>query len=444
MKTNLLIVSFCMLIGIKSAQAQTIPFYPLHIGDRWEFSGKLSKVVKDTTIDSLNYSVIAHSDTSQGETRYERCDSGRVYRYNIHLLKEELWFDFTRDLGDTINVLARSDDTLTIVLYDTTRKNILGATRKVWHFYSVANNGNFYAFEIADSIGIALFLKIDQMNFRTDTPSAAFINGKLMRAAYPFIYLPFRPGNWWKFDDNPGMVSVVMDTLMPNGKTYALVLWGGSAMYFRQERHFLFRYNTESQQEDIEMDMSAPAGQIWDLDFWNGVLGLSVSEGIGTATVFSKNRRTYGYHRYLPDFADAWVSYAYADSFGIFFIGKMIYTELIEAQVDGQHYSLASVGAEKSGAPTKYLLQQNYPNPFNPTTRIDFEMPRKGNAIVRIYDILGREIRKLIDAELGIGTYSVIWDGKTLEGISVSSGVYFYTLDINGNRLLTHKMLLTK
>jgi hypothetical protein len=444
MKIKRIIVSFFVIISIESTEAQTIPYYPLHINDRWEYNDQLSKVIKDTTIDSKDYSVIIHSDTTLGETRYERCDSGRVYRFNIHILKEELWFDFTRNLGDTVSVLVRSSDTLRTIFYDTSRANILGVPKKVWHFFTTTGNSDlFYGFAIADSIGIVYYFKygFDGWRWRYDTLSiaGAFIDGKLMRTNYPFIFLPFQPGNWWKFDDSPGMVSIVKDTLMPNDKTYALVLWGSAAKYFRQDRHFVFRYNTESQQEEIEMDMSAPAGQIWDLDLWHGYLDLSVSEGIRDEMVFSTNRKTFSYGSYAPQFADASLYYTYADSIGIIHIHSMLYTELLEAQVNGKHYVITSVGFKQLETPNKYLLEQNFPNPFNASTQIKYTISEKSKVLLNVYDILGRKVKTIVDAIQERGTYSINVD---LPGIA--SGVYFYRLMTNNQVQITRKMLLTK
>jgi hypothetical protein len=73
--------------------------------------------------------------------------------------------------------------------------------------------------------------------------------------------------------------------------------------------------------------------------------------------------------------------------------------------------------------PTRYSLSQNYPNPFNPTTKIKFNIPKQTHAKLVVYDILGRELEKLVDKEMQSGSYEVIFDGKNLP-----SGVYFYRI----------------
>jgi len=94
--------------------------------------------------------------------------------------------------------------------------------------------------------------------------------------------------------------------------------------------------------------------------------------------------------------------------------------------------------------PAKYELYQNYPNPFNPATKIKFDVPktefRSQNSVVKliIYDILGKEVTTLVNEGLKPGTYEVTFDGYNL-----SSGVYFYKLEMENIKEIK-KMILLK
>ncbi len=79
--------------------------------------------------------------------------------------------------------------------------------------------------------------------------------------------------------------------------------------------------------------------------------------------------------------------------------------------------------------PKNYALKQNYPNPFNPVTSIIFDIPELSNVKLTIYDLLGREIVKLLNTRLNGGIHTVMWDGKDNAGNYVSSGMYFYRID---------------
>jgi hypothetical protein len=103
--------------------------------------------------------------------------------------------------------------------------------------------------------------------------------------------------------------------------------------------------------------------------------------------------------------------------------------------------------------PGKFKLAQNYPNPFNPETTISFQLPTNGGNTrgvnLAIYDISGKLVKTLINGEKEPGYHSVVWDGKNETGNEVSSGVYFYKIDVaaKGHAPLfteTKKMLLLK
>lgn len=77
--------------------------------------------------------------------------------------------------------------------------------------------------------------------------------------------------------------------------------------------------------------------------------------------------------------------------------------------------------------PADYSLSQNYPNPFNPTTKINYTIPKSGFVTLKIFDVLGREVAVLVNAEKSAGSYIVDFNASAL-----TSGVYFYRLEVNG------------
>lgn len=94
--------------------------------------------------------------------------------------------------------------------------------------------------------------------------------------------------------------------------------------------------------------------------------------------------------------------------------------------------------------PEDYELKQNYPNPFNPSTEISFVLPLDKKITLKVYDILGKEVRTLLNNEdLKKGTHKVTWDGRNNTGSHVASGTYVYTLS-TGNVSKSMKMMLLK
>ncbi len=103
------------------------------------------------------------------------------------------------------------------------------------------------------------------------------------------------------------------------------------------------------------------------------------------------------------------------------------------------------VGVDENKFPKQFFLDQNYPNPFNPTTKIKFTLPNVGDENFRplqtqliVYDILGREIKTLLNKPMRPGEYEVEFDATGLP-----SGVYFYRLS-SGSFSQTRKMVLLR
>jgi hypothetical protein len=93
---------------------------------------------------------------------------------------------------------------------------------------------------------------------------------------------------------------------------------------------------------------------------------------------------------------------------------------------------------ESNSIPQEFNLSQNFPNPFNPATTIKYDIPASGLVILKVYNILGKEVRTLVNEYKSAGSYSVTFDAGDL-----ASGVYMYQL-ISSNTTLTKRMVLIK
>jgi len=94
--------------------------------------------------------------------------------------------------------------------------------------------------------------------------------------------------------------------------------------------------------------------------------------------------------------------------------------------------------------PATFELHQNYPNPFNPETRIGYRLAQAGEVTVEIFDLLGKKVATLVQQQQNAGSYTVVWQGKDDLGHNVSSGVYFYRLQVRGKNFshsFTQKMV---
>lgn len=100
-------------------------------------------------------------------------------------------------------------------------------------------------------------------------------------------------------------------------------------------------------------------------------------------------------------------------------------------------------GVEDSAIPMVFRVDPNYPNPFNPITNIRFAIPEGGHTSVVIFDVKGRKVRTLVDAQLPAATHSVQWRGQDDRGRNAAAGIYFYRVT-SGNHSAVGRMALIK
>ena len=105
----------------------------------------------------------------------------------------------------------------------------------------------------------------------------------------------------------------------------------------------------------------------------------------------------------------------------------------------GGQIMFTGINVISSEIPKTFKLYQNYPNPFNSSTKIKFQMSKSGYAVLKMTDILGREIFTLVNQILNSGIYEADFEANNF-----SSGIYFYRLIIDGNIIDTKKMILIK
>ncbi len=98
---------------------------------------------------------------------------------------------------------------------------------------------------------------------------------------------------------------------------------------------------------------------------------------------------------------------------------------------------VTAVNEERPDLPLEYTLSQNYPNPFNPQTAISFVLAARGKVTLTVHNALGRQVGKLIEAEMPAGSHQIVWDAK-----DQPSGVYFYRLTTKNFNQMRKMVLL--
>ncbi|HNB56178.1 MAG TPA: FlgD immunoglobulin-like domain containing protein, partial [bacterium] len=129
-------------------------------------------------------------------------------------------------------------------------------------------------------------------------------------------------------------------------------------------------------------------------------------------------------------------------------IGKTYVYRLMDVSYDG----VLSIHQEKKiiiETPQVFDVFPNYPNPFNPSTLIRFQIPSESHVVVTIYNLLGQEVKELVNKDLPAGMHTMQWNGTNNRNSLVASGVYLYrvtatSLQNKSKYSRTHRMTLLK
>ncbi len=103
------------------------------------------------------------------------------------------------------------------------------------------------------------------------------------------------------------------------------------------------------------------------------------------------------------------------------------------------HRSTGSVGISGNTNPLRYELEQNYPNPFNTSTKINFSIVKQSSVKITLYDSDGMEVKPLLSSNLSAGKYDLYFNANEL-----ASGVYFYSMYLDGSFFKSRKLVLLK
>jgi hypothetical protein len=126
------------------------------------------------------------------------------------------------------------------------------------------------------------------------------------------------------------------------------------------------------------------------------------------------------------------------------YVGGKPVVDNASPELEGNTVSLTkNPGTDAAIIPVAYSLAQNYPNPFNPSTSIAYSIKSPGEVELSIYNILGQQVRQLVNEHKDAGNYTAYWDGRDNSGGEVASGVYFYRISA-GDFNDIKKMVLMK
>jgi len=271
-------------------------------------------------------------------------------------------------------------------------RNVSSSDLLTWEFYANGSLWNSYSFNPYDTYSSSWWYVYWNLpsgsNYYGDWEIKIFHNSSLI-AEQPFSY-----------DNEPNQLPIIEDTTL-----------------------------TLEMNSTIDGEFSAidPDGNI----FWYEIVSYPSN---GVLTQYGGRKRKY---TYIPneDFysQDTVTFYAKDDENAVGESGMYVFNVLENLSVRNNAQLMIDI----------YELSQNYPNPFNPVTTLRYDLPEQTHVNITIYDMLGRQVKTLINQTQDAGFKSVIWDATNEYGNPVSAGVYLYKIQA-GEFVQTRKMVLLK
>ncbi len=223
-------------------------------------------------------------------------------------------------------------------------------------------------------------------------------------------------------------------------------------------------YATHSTGEARSVYKTTDGGQTWN-QMINGLDSLQVYDWIRTIVINPKEpeilylgvsspysntqnpilfRSIDGANSWFP-FDNGLPEFGSVKSIAIDTLNERIYLGVLAGSRGGVYIydNLTSIDSKILQTPKEFSLYQNYPNPFNPETVIAYELKGTAFVILKLYDLMGKEVITLVDEKQTEGRYEVVWNGRNKYGKEVSSGIYFYRLKTDAFSQ-TRKMILIR
>jgi hypothetical protein len=281
-------------------------------------------------------------------------------------------------------------------------------------------------------------------------------------------FLPLHVGNVWQYhyfySDACGsehssyhLVEVTGDTLLPTEYNYQIVvsdLPGDEPLrYLRVDTASANVYEYDWQLgECLAESLRSTAGSGW---FYLNCSGPTECTAVDTEDIFGLPTIVKRFMiNYIPFGEDYALGYGFGRTEHTTFSEDPCYPvivyhfrELVYGRINGVEYgTLMNVDEWKKLRPSTFNLEQNYPNPFNPSTKIRYGLPQRTHVRLELYDLLGRRVAVLVNAEQEAGYHQVTIDRASITDSAKrghASGVYFYRLQAGGF-VETKKMLVLR
>jgi len=467
-----------------------LAYYPLHVGDVWQYNVKEKQSSEDETtklitikvrgkevVDGKEYFTLTNSETYC--IQYLRIDSSDATVWELK--------DGSDCMIDSLTMLPNSKGFTnqcfgsSACISDTT-KVLFGEERSIRKFYytdgTTCTFGTRGHYEYAENIGKTFTHMIYpapegfEGGYKIDSLVFAKIDGVeygeyVSENINPDIaFYPLHVGDTWQYHVNFDTVPVDDDT------TYYSTTKVIGTDTLNEKKYFIID-DSDGPTRYIRIDTTDAT--VWEYLDESDCIVDSVSMGIDqygfenkcasiicmedtVSTIFEDERRIKTFMTSYIVSTGSTVRYQYAFGVGQVFHentyshvwADVTSKTLVYAQIEGVKYgTFVSIDDKPKVFPLRFHLSQNYPNPFNPSTLIRYEIGdirrETQHVSLRVYDILGRVVATLVNKNQSAGNYEIIFDTSTgsESANGLTSGIYFYQLQ-SGRFVESKKMILLR
>ncbi len=268
------------------------------------------------------------------------------------------------------------------------------------------------------------------------------------------LHYPLNIGDFWEYEYVLGgqlfaveRREVIGDTLLSNGKTYRIIDTDFPLSATRYQRIDSMRVYQFNDDEFLLYKLRIQPGDTWNYALSPSDSGYFQVTQIADTSLWS---HTFTFARIesfiLPDSSQgiAPEDFILVDSIGVIFHGfEGGFLRLRGTIIDTRQFgTITSIQSNDNVSEDRSIQNlQNYPNPFNNSTVIQYKLLTAGQVTISIFNLLGARVLVLYDDFRNPGLHRIHWFGKNSAGIPVSSGIYFYTIQLD-NKILAKNSLL--
>lgn len=426
-----------------------LTYYPLHIGDRWQYRHwhtvddhmevayySQRKVTGDTLMPNGNWYYII--DHSPGPVTYERLDTASL----------EVWeYDPSTCSGNEFNVYSLVAYQDTTVYWLNCQSELFAISQPTSEKMVLNHDDGLLqeSWELKQNLGLSYYSYFEGWGGYMELV-AANINDIQYGEFYSpeNNYFPLELGRSWTYQSGDSLwTETIINTATFEGHLYFEFDHFRDNWSFRQ-----FRWEDNSVRVRIEGDSGAVEDTLYDFNATPGAHWQVVFDPDNNwyATVFLLSK-TDTVFTTLGTFTDCYVfehfigaDYAYIEWFapGIGLVQRDVITFAgLRRWTLADTTKIKIIGPEPN-LPEAFSLSPNYPNPFNTNTRFQITIPRESFVRLAIYDVLGREVAVLVEGILRPGIKEIKWEASNM-----ASGIYFYRLETEETAIF-RKMVLLK